>query len=260
MGLGAPPGKQVAVVGGGNVAMDAARTARRLGSRVTVLYRRTEAEIPAYPEEVAQTLAEGIEIRYLTQPVEILGEKAVQAVKCLAMELGEPDASGRRRPVPVPGSEFVLEVDGVVKAIGQLPEALNCSWEGERLQVQPRGTVEVQAINLSTNLTGFFAGGDNVTGPATVVEAVAAGKQAARSIQRFLQSQALDEKPRIPTPRERLEPLEVSDEEKAGLVRPSMPEAPVETRIRDFSLVELGFNRNQAQDEAKRCLRCDWGD
>ncbi|MBI5586039.1 MAG: FAD-dependent oxidoreductase [Deltaproteobacteria bacterium] len=260
--LGQPvsPGKNIAVVGGGNVAMDAARTARRLGARVTVLYRRTEAEIPAYPEEIAQALAEGIEIRYLTQPVEISGKGAMQAVKCLSMELGEPDASGRRRPVPLAGSEFTLEVDGVIKAIGQLPETLECSREGQPLQVRSRGTVEVRSFHLATNLTGFFAGGDNVTGPASVVEAVAAGKQAARSIHRHLQDQALEEKPRIPTPRKRLEPLVVPDEEQAGLTRPAMPEAPVEVRVRDFTPVELGFDQKQAQNEAKRCLRCDWGD
>jgi NADH-quinone oxidoreductase subunit F len=260
LGRPAAPGKNVVVVGGGNVAMDAARTARRLGARVTVLYRRTEAEIPAYPEEIAQAREEGIEIRYLTQPVEILGAETVAAVKCLAMELGEPDASGRRRPIPLAGSEFILEADGVIKAIGQLPEPLVCVQAGDRLQVQPRGTVEVRTINLSTNLTGFFAGGDNVTGPATVVEAVAGGKQAARSIHRFLQNQALDEKSRIPTPRQRLEPLEVPDEERAGLTRPPMPEAPAADRVHNFSMVELGLNQKQAQDEAKRCLRCDWGD
>ena len=163
--------------------MDAARTALRLGSRVTMLYRRTEAEIPAYPEEIVQAREEGVVIQYLTQPVEILGDdQGLTGVICLAMELGEPDASGRRRPVPVPGSETVLHVDGLIKAIGQVPEPLPLSLGGRTLQFSTRGLVEVHPVHLFTNLPGLFAGGDNVTGPATVVEAVGAGKRAARSI------------------------------------------------------------------------------
>ena len=154
------PGSKIAVVGGGNVAMDAARTALRVGSRVTVLYRRTEAEMPAYPEEIVQAREEGIVIRYLTQPVEILGDdQGVTGVICLTMELGEPDASGRRRPVPKPGSETVLPLDGLIKAIGQVPEPLPLSLEGETLQFSTRGLVKVHPVHLSTNLPGLFAGG-----------------------------------------------------------------------------------------------------
>jgi NADH-quinone oxidoreductase subunit F len=253
-------GPRLAVIGGGNVAMDAARTARRLGSQVTILYRRTEAEMPAYAEEIAQAKEEGIEIRFLSQPVEISGNGRVAALTCVAMELGEADASGRRRPIPVPGSEFQLEMDGVIKAIGQWPEALGCTVAGEALEVRARGTVEVRPVNLAANLAGFFAGGDNVTGPATVVEAVAAGKQAARSIRRFFQGEPLEQKVRVPVPRQRLEPSDIPDEEKARLTRPAMPEAPVSNRLRNFTVVELGLSQTQAQDEAKRCLRCDWGD
>lgn len=254
-------GKGLAVIGGGNVAMDAARTARRLGSSVTILYRRSQDEMPAYADEVAQALEEGIEVRYLTQPVEIIGdEKGVRGVICIAMQLGEPDASGRRRPVPIPGSEFVLPVDGVIKAIGQVPEPVPISLAGEDLKRTHRGTVETHPINLSTAIPGFFAGGDTVTGPATVVEAVAAGKQAARSIHRFLQGQPLEEKLKIPTPRKRVEALKVSDEEIEKLKRPAMLEEEAEQRVKNFCLVEQGLSESQCVNEAKRCLRCDLGD
>lgn len=254
-------GKNVAVVGGGNVAMDAARTALRLGSRVTVLYRRSQAEMPAYAEEIAQAREEGVSIRTLTQPVEILGdERGLTGVVCLEMKLGEPDASGRRRPVPVKGSEKVQEFDGLIKAIGQAPEPLPLSLAGEFLRYSPRGLVEVDPFNLSTSLPGLFAGGDNVTGPATVVEAVSAGKRAARSIHRYLQGQAFEARQKHPTPRRRIEPLAVSDKEIEGLVRPQMPEAEARERIRNFCLVELGLSPEDCRNEAKRCLRCDWGD
>jgi NADH-quinone oxidoreductase subunit F len=255
------PGKNVAVVGGGNVAMDAARTALRLGGRITVLYRRTEAEMPAYPEEIAQAREEGIVIRYLTQPVEILGDdQGVTGVICLAMELGEPDASGRRRPLPKPGSETVLPLDGLIKAIGQVPEPLPLRLEGKTLHYSTRGLVEVHPLHLSTNLPGLFAGGDNVTGPATVVEAVGAGKRAARSIHRYLQGEPYEVKVKIPTPRRRIDPLRVSDEEIEGLLRPKMPEEEVPRRIQNFCLVELGLSAEDCRKDAIRCLRCDLGD
>lgn len=261
LGEKVPLGKRLAVIGGGNVAMDAARTALRLGSSVTIVYRRSETEMPAYADEVAQAREEGIKIQYLTQPVEIIGDdQGVSGVICMAMELGEPDASGRRRPVPVPGSEMVLEVEGVIKAIGQIPEPMQIEVDGKTLKLTPRGTVETDPINLSTNIPGLYAGGDNVTGPATVVEAVAAGKQAARSIHRTIQGQPLEEKLRIPTPRNRIEALKVSDEEIEQLTRPAMPEEEAGKRVKDFCLVEQGLSESQCLGEAKRCLRCDLGD
>ncbi|MBI5583552.1 MAG: FAD-dependent oxidoreductase [Deltaproteobacteria bacterium] len=255
------PGKNVAVVGGGNVAMDAARTALRLGSRVTVLYRRTEAEMPAYAEEIVQAREEGVVIRTLTQPVEILGdERGLTGIVCLTMALGEPDASGRRRPLPVPGSETVLPFDGLIKAIGQVPEPLPLTLEGNPLNYTPRGLVEVLPVHLATNIPGLFAGGDNVSGPATVVEAVGAGKRAARSIHRYLQGEPFEARLKIPTPRKRIEPLAVPEEEIETLVRPSMPEEAVAKRIRDFCLVELGLSAEDCRKDAQRCLRCDLGD
>jgi len=250
-------GKRLAVIGGGNVAMDAARTALRMGSKVTILYRRTRAEMPAYAQEVAQALDEGVEIRFLTQPIEILGNGKVKSIVCQAMELGEPDDSGRRRPIPVPGSETTLPMDGVIKAIGQIPEPLDISILGENLKLTPWGTIEVHPVNLSTNIPGVFAGGDIVTGPATVVEALKDGKQAARSIHLYLQGQPLEEKPRIPIPRLLVEQVEMPEEERALLTRALMPEEAVGRRIKDFCLVELGLGESQCKYEAMRCLRCD---
>ena len=182
-------GKRVAVVGGGNVAMDAARTALRLGSEVYIVYRRTEKELPARAEEVHHALEEGIAFRMLTNPVEILGDEKgwVRALRCIRMELGEPDASGRRRPVPVQGSEFELPVDGVIMALGTSPNPLIASTT-EALETNKRGCIVVDE-SLESSRKGVFAGGDAVTGAATVILAMGAGKTAAESIDRYLKQQ-----------------------------------------------------------------------
>jgi NADH-quinone oxidoreductase subunit F len=254
-------GERVAIIGGGNVATDAARTAIRLGCGVTVLlYRRTEKEMPAYAEEVQQAKEEGVDCRFLIQPLKFTGNGQVTGIVLQNMQLGKPDSSGRRRPLPVPGSEWTMEVDTVIKAIGQIPTPVKITLDGEELQLTPAGNIKVHPGNLSTNLPGVFAGGDNVTGSASVVEAVTAGKQAARSIHRYLQGEPLEEKPRIPIPRMRLAPLEISEEERAQ-IKPLMPRRRRATdRIRDFALVELGLEPGQYHREACRCLRCDLGE
>jgi len=254
-------GARVAIIGGGNVATDAARTAIRLGSGVTVLlYRRTEMEMPAYAEEVLQAKEEGVDCRFLIQPVKFIGNGKVIGIVLQNMRLGKPDSSGRRRPLPVPGSEWTMEVDTVIKAIGQIPTPLKITLDGEELQLTAAGNIKVHGGNFSTNLPGVFAGGDNVTGSASVVEAVKAGKQAARSIHRYLQGKPLEEKPRIPIPRMRLAPLEMPEEERAQ-IKPLMPKRRrARDRIRDFALVELSLDQTQYYREACRCLRCDLGD
>ncbi len=252
-------GNNLVVIGGGNVAIDAARTALRLGSSVTILYRRSRAEMPAYAHEVAQALDEGVEIRFLTQPVEISGNGKVTGIVCQDMELGEPDSSGRRRPIPVPGSEKVLTVDAVIKAIGQMPEPLKLSISRKTLKLTRWQTIEAHPVNFSTNIRAVFAGGDVVTGPATVVEAVKAGKQVARSINRYLTGEHLEERSPLPLPRMKTDPLEITPEEAAKLKRPEMPERSASDRVKDFSLVELGFTESQCRNEGKRCLRCDLG-
>ncbi|MBC7170696.1 FAD-dependent oxidoreductase, partial [Candidatus Bipolaricaulota bacterium] len=179
-------GKTVAVVGGGNVAMDSARTALRLGAeRVMILYRRTEAEMPARIEEVHHAKEEGVEFHVLVNPVRFLGEDGrVVGVECIRMELGEPDESGRRRPVPVPGSEFVLPVDTAIIAIGNDPHPL-VPRTTPGLEVTRHGTI-VASEDGCTSRAGVFAGGDIVTGAATVISAMGAGKRAARAIHRQL--------------------------------------------------------------------------
>ena len=182
-------GRKVCVVGGGTVAMDAARTALRLGSEVTIVYRRTEKELPARQEEVHHAKEEGIEFRMLTNPVEVLGDENgwVKAMKCIRMELGEPDASGRRSPVPVPGSEFDVECDTVIMALGTSPNPLIAKTT-PGLETTRRGGL-VATEDGATTRPGIFAGGDAVTGAATVILAMGAGRKAAKAIDEYLRQQ-----------------------------------------------------------------------
>ena len=179
-------GRRTVVVGGGNVAMDAARTALRLGSEVSIVYRRTENELPARAEEVHHAREEGIEFRMLTNPVEILGDEKgwVRAVRCIRMELGEPDASGRRSPVAVEGSEFEIPADQVIMALGTSPNPLIADTT-EGLQTERHGCI-VADEGGATSRPGVFAGGDAVTGAATVILAMGAGRRAARAIDDYL--------------------------------------------------------------------------
>ena len=179
-------GRRVAVVGGGNVAMDAARTALRLGSEVSIVYRRTEKELPARAEEVHHALEEGIVFRMLTNPVEVLGDEKgwVRALRCIRMDLGEPDASGRRRPVPVVGSEFEIPVDCVIMALGTSPNPL-IAGTTKGLATERHGCI-VADESGATSRPGVFAGGDAVTGAATVILAMGAGRRAAKAIDAYL--------------------------------------------------------------------------
>lgn len=183
-------GKNVAVVGGGNVAMDAARTALRLGAdNVYIVYRRSEAELPARAEEVHHAKEEGINFQLLNNPVEIIGDEQgwVKALKCIRMELGEPDASGRRRPVAVEGSEFELEVDTVIMAIGNGPNPIVASTT-PGMDTNKRGNIIADEETCATTKGGVFAGGDIVTGAATVILAMGAGKKAAAAIDKYLKA------------------------------------------------------------------------
>ena len=182
-------GKNVAVVGGGNVAMDAARCARRLGANVTVVYRRTEAELPARREEVEHAMEEGIVFRFLTNPTSISGNEDgwVRSITCQEMELGEPDASGRRRPLPKEGSAFDLDVDCVIMALGTSPNPLIKSTT-EGLETQKWGGIVVEEATGKTSREGIYAGGDAVTGAATVILAMGAGKTAAAAIDKALKA------------------------------------------------------------------------
>jgi len=181
-------GQNVAVIGAGNVAMDAARTSLRLGARhVTIVYRRSDKEIPARAEEVENAKEEGIVFRLLTAPTRIIGDDAnhVCGMECIQMELGEPDASGRRRPVPVPGSEFVIECDMAVPALGTVANPL-LTGNTKGLDLNKWGNIVADPETCATSLPGVYAGGDIVTGAATVIEAMGAGKRAAKSIHAYL--------------------------------------------------------------------------
>jgi glutamate synthase (NADPH/NADH) small chain len=181
-------GDKVVVVGGGNVAMDAARTALRLGAETTIVYRRTEKELPARVEEVHHAKEEGIQFAMLTNPVEVLGDENgwVRAVRCIRMELGEPDESGRRSPVEVPGSEFEIETNTVIMSLGTSPNPLIAKTTAG-LETTRRGCL-VADENGATTRPGVFAGGDAVTGAATVILAMGAGRQAAAAIDRYIRS------------------------------------------------------------------------
>ena len=187
-------GSKVAVVGGGNVAMDAARCARRLGAEVTVIYRRTAAELPARKEEVEHAQEEGIQFRFLTNPVSVLGDDKgwVSGIRCQQMELGEPDASGRHRPVAVEGSEQDLAADCVIMALGTSPNPLIKSTT-EGLETQKWGGIVVQEDTGATSREGVYAGGDAVTGAATVILAMGAGKTAAAAMDAYVQEKAMEE-------------------------------------------------------------------
>ena len=180
--------RKTAVVGGGNVAMDAARTALRLGSEVYLVYRRSEAELPARAEEVHHAKEEGIQFCMLCNPVEILGDEKgwVKAIRCVRMELGEPDASGRRAPKEIPNSEFLLEVDAVIMSLGTSPNPL-LSVTTPGLKTNKYKCIEANEETGETTRPGIFAGGDAVTGAATVILAMGAGRKAAQAIHEYVQ-------------------------------------------------------------------------
>ena len=185
-------GKKVAVVGGGNVAMDAARTAKRLGADVYVIYRRTESELPARIEEVHHAMEEEINFEFLTNPTEIIADERgwVKGLKCIKMELGEKDSSGRRRPVAIEGSEFEMEVETVIMALGTTPNPL-IGDTTEGLELDKRKCVIADEFGQTTR-EGIFAGGDNVTGSATVILAMGAGKDAAKTIDEYIKAKKFE--------------------------------------------------------------------
>jgi glutamate synthase (NADPH/NADH) small chain len=185
-------GRKVAVVGGGNVAMDAARAAKRLGAEeVIIIYRRSEVEMPARHEEVEHAKEEGIKFMILTDPIEILGDDKlrVKGVRCIKMELGEPDMKGRRRPIPIPGSEFEFEIDNIIVAIGTAPNpVITRSTQG--LEVQVWGGIVTRDDTGLTSIDDVWAGGDIVSGSATVISAMGAGKKAAKAIDEYIKNQS----------------------------------------------------------------------
>jgi heterodisulfide reductase subunit A len=244
-------GKRVAVIGGGNAAVDAARVAWRLGAKeVTVVYRRSRAEMPASAGEVDELEREGVKLHILAAPTKVLSQDGrLTGIECIRMQLGEPDASGRRRPTPVEGSEFVLDVDNVILAVGQ---AVDKSGLPKEFDYTSWGTLSVDPVTLETNISGVFAGGDVVAGPTDVIGAIAAGKEAAESIARYLNETDL----RQGRPKQINRVKEVSKEGVAKKARAAMPMLDLSRRDGSFAEVELGFDEKTAIEEAKRCLNC----
>jgi NADPH-dependent glutamate synthase beta subunit-like oxidoreductase/2,4-dienoyl-CoA reductase-like NADH-dependent reductase (Old Yellow Enzyme family) len=250
-------GNKVAIVGGGNAAIDAARTALRLGAKeVFIVYRRSRNEMPAYPEEIAEAEKEGIKIHFLAAPNRILGESGkVVGMECIRMELGEPDSSGRKRPIPIKGSNFTMAADMIIPAIGESPD-LTFLPKGKKLRITSAGTLEVDPVSLVTNITSVFAGGDVVHGPATAVEAISAGKRAAASIDCYLQGKSFQlgkEQPPVVTYEEVMSFGAKEGEKRNHVV---MPALSLEERSLGFKEVNLGFNKEMAIEEAGRCLHC----
>ncbi|MGB9861867.1 MAG: putative selenate reductase subunit YgfK [Candidatus Bipolaricaulaceae bacterium] len=244
-------GRKAVVVGGGNTAMDAARAAWRLtGSSVTLVYRRTRAEMPAHPEEVEELLREGNEILELVSPVAVLREgQKVRALRCVRNRLGEPEPDGRRKPEPIPGTEFAIPADSVIVAVGQRPAVE--FFDGTGLTLHPDGRLLVDPETGETNVYRVYGGGDAVRGPATVIEAVADGRRAALAICRKLGIPF----PEIPVPKAKT-PLATLKARKAQKIMPFGPKLlPLEER-RNFEPVELPLSPKEAQREAERCLQC----
>ncbi len=267
-------GERVAIIGGGNAAIDAARTAlrlaaqaklpatdtdqevidasrmaRRLGAKeVRIIYRRSSTEMPASPEEVQEALAEGVQIDFLTTPIKMAQENGSIRLDCVRMRLGSVDSSGRRRPEPIPGSEFTLYFDRIISAIGENPEIP----EGFGLMQTKWHTLVVNPDTLMTERQGVFAGGDVVTGPASVIEAIAAGRRAASSIDKYLGGDGVIDEVLIDP--EEDAPFELEEGE-----RPRVPirTLKVQERLGGFREVELGYSAEEAQSEARRCLMCD---
>jgi ferredoxin len=242
-------GKKVIVVGGGDTAIDAARVAIRLGAEVTLVYRRTKREMPAHEREVEEAKEEGVAFHFLAAPVEIIGKDRVEKVRCIKMELGEPDASGRRRPIPVLGSEFDLLADSVIMAIGQRPDLDLIAKEGIQ------GNRKVAEVNESfqTNLKGVFAGGDLVLGPSTAVESIATGRKAAFAINAFLNHEKYEPEQAY---NHKKEVSEADYKDRERMPKQQMPMLSPAERIKNFEPVELGFTEEQAKAEAKRCMEC----
>lgn len=270
----------VGIVGGGNSAVDAARAAIRQKAvkSVTLLYRRTSQEMPAYAEEVEAALEEGIRLETLVSPTSIRYIKAAEAegvkvetfvqpvkidarngrladIKCVRNKLGDVDSSGRRRPVPIPGTEFTIVLDTLIVAIGERPDSDCLASMG--LELDRGGRLRVDAKTLRTNREGVFAGGDLVTGPNTVVDAIAAGRKAAGVIDRYLRGKELVEPPKVKLPAVFIEPAVVSDEELEDAARVEPATLDAKSRKKNFAEVERQLSVEQATREARRCLRCD---
>ncbi len=259
LGIDVDVGKKVIVVGGGNTAIDAARTSLRLGAEVTLLYRRSRKEMPANELEIVAAEEEGINFHFLAAPTKVLGDENGKAnrLEYIKMELGEPDESGRRRPVPVEGSETVLEADTIIAAIGQKTDVsyLENSPKLEKVRYTKWKTLDADEDTTQTGIPYIFTAGDYLTGPALVVDAIGGGRRAARAIHLYLNGEGVEHKETLQ--KKRLPGTDFTDIKgviKKG--RPAMPELHVPDRIDNFEEVDLTLTEEETLKESERCLRC----
>jgi NADPH-dependent glutamate synthase beta subunit-like oxidoreductase len=253
LGESVPLGKDVAVVGGGNVAMDAVRSARRLGAQnAFIIYRRGVEEMPARAEEIEECQEEGIPIKTLTQPVRFIGENGrVKAIECVKMQLTEPDESGRKSPEPIPGSEFTIQVDAVITALGQEADWA-CLTPECTCTLTDWNTMSVDPLTLQSDDPDIFAGGDATRGPASVVEAIADGREAAVSIDRYIKGLNL----RLGRGIGRKTVTEPQTEGYDPSARARMPRLEPQERVNNFDQVQKGFTEEMVVQEARRCVSC----
>jgi len=250
-------GERIAIIGGGNVAIDVSRCAVRLGAQeINIIYNRSRSEMPVWEEEILSAEAEGIKITFLSAPQEVLTEDGkVTGLRCIRMELTEPDSSGRKRPIPIPGSEYEMQIDQIIPAIGQRPDLSNLE-DVAGLDFSRWGTIEVDPVAYSTGREGVFAGGDLQTGPWAAIGAIAAGREAAESIMRYLDgSDMVDGREAVSEEDPVYRPIP-DDEHRKN--RAKMPELAVRDRSGNFKEVELGFDEESGRSEADRCLNCGY--
>lgn len=252
-------GKRIGIIGGGNAAIDAARCVKRMKGHesVSIFYRRTRTEMPAFEEEVDAAIEEKIDIQFLTAPTRVIVKNgSLTGIECMKMRLGEMDESGRRRPVPIEDSHFSIELDTLIVAIGQDPD-LSFLDRDHGLDVSKNDTIVVSSDTLSTKRQGVFAGGDVVTGANTVVDAMASGKKAAEMIDRYMQGQEVAPEYRLTRPSLFVPPVELAEEELEEASRPKPPSLALNERAYNFKEVEKMLTEEAALKEARRCLRCD---
>jgi heterodisulfide reductase subunit A len=255
MGSKNKPGEKVVIIGGGNVAIDAAGVSKRLGSKdVTILYRRTENEMPAFKEEIDLVLDEGVKLSCLVSPVRIVEEDGkITGIECIKNELGPMDASGRRRPIPVPDSEYIIECDAVIPAIGQEPEV---SWYEKEpyIKLSRWNTIETSP-NMQTSIPEVFAAGDGVSGAATVIEAIAAGHKASKSMHKYLDGELLESIDEPINLSKESDWLDIPDD-YSRKQRSEIAHLKADDRKKNFNEISKGLSFEQAMDEANRCLNC----
>lgn len=245
--------EHVVIIGGGNTAMDAARCARRLGAEVTVAYRRTAEQMPALEHEVVEAEDEGVVFRYLTQPIEFLSDgEALRGIRCIEMKLGEPDASGRRRPVPVEGSEFVIDAQATLLAVGQTIDTA-CLQEAQ-IELARNGAIIVDEKTGRTARDKVFAGGDVVTGPAIAVDAIGAGHRAADAIDRFLRGEAIEAPKIYSHVKHGVTREDIGNPATSPRIRTAARD--IAERITDFAEYESGLSDEESVAAAQRCLEC----